>query len=275
MYSVHNKNSSFKNKIIAVTGAASGIGAAICRKFGQAGAKIAMLDMDIKKLKSFEKELNNSGITTLSRQCDVSLMDECTASIKYIIKKFGAIDILFNNAGITQRSSFIDTEIPVFYKVMDVNFFGSLYCTKAAINSIIQRKGAVVVISSIAGIGPLLGRSGYCASKHALNGLFSTLRTELKGKGVHIMIVCPGFTKTNLQSRALDSDGSVTDHPQSRIGSQLEPESVADSIYKGLLKRKRLMVLSPAGKAAYYLNRFFPHIYERIIEKKFKSELAR
>jgi short-subunit dehydrogenase len=178
-----------------------------------------------------------------------------------------------NNAGITQRSAFVDTDIAVFERVMAVNFFGALYCTKAAIHSLIRRSGLIIVNESIAGIAPLLGRTGYSASKHALHGLFTSLRTEIRGTGTHVMVVCPGFVETNLQTRALGADGNVTVRPQSRVGGQQTPEKVADIIYKGAIRRKDLLVLTPVGKITWWMSRLVPPLYERIMAKQLKSEL--
>jgi len=263
----------FQDKVIAVTGAASGIGASVCRKFAAEGAKIGLLDMDTKGLAVFKKELTSSGTETISVKCNVTSEKECESAMKKIIKHFGGIDVLVNNAGITQRGAFVDTKISVYKKVMDVNFFGSLYCTKAAIQSILSRKGQIIVIESIAGIAPLLGRTGYSASKHALHGLFTSLRSEIKDAGAHVMIVCPGFIKTNLQTRALGPDGKVTQRPQSSIGKHDTPEHVADVIYKGAVKRKHLVVLTLIGKIGYWISRVAPVFYENQMSRKLQSEL--
>jgi short-subunit dehydrogenase len=156
---------------------------------------------------------------------------------------------------------------------MDVNFYGSLYCTKAAIKSILSRKGQIIVIESIAGIAPLLGRTGYSASKHALHGLFTSLRTEIKSAGAHVMIVCPGFIKTNLQTRALGPDNRVTKRPQSKLGKEDTPENVADAIYQGATKTKHILVLTFVGKLGYWISRFAPIFYENQMAKKLQSEL--
>lgn len=263
----------FRNKVVVVTGAASGIGLAICKRFAEAGAGIGLMDMDASGLEAAEKALRGYGVQCLGVQCDVSVKDDCMAAIAQFIDYFGGIDVLVNNAGITQRGAFMDTKISVFEKVMAVNFFGSLYCTKAAIQSLVQRQGLIIVNESVAGIAPLLGRTGYSASKHALQGLFSSLRTEIRGTGAHVMIVCPGFVETHLQTRALGCDGGVTCHLQSRVGGQQSPEKVADIIYKGALKRKDLLVLTLVGKLTYWMSRLFPPLYERIMACQLKSEL--
>lgn len=267
------KTRNFKHKVVVITGGASGIGLATGWKFASAGAKIGILDMDPNALAICQSELSQAGHEVLAVACDVTSQEACESAIQQIIDHFGGIDVLFNNAGITQRGSFVNTRISVFQKVMEVNFFGSLYCTKAAINSLIERKGLIIVNESVAGLTPLLGRTGYSASKHALQGLFSSLRCELKHKGVHVLIVCPGFIKTNLQTRALGSDGNIARHPQSTIGKQDTPEHAAEIIFMGAEKEKHLMVLTAIGKLGYWVSRLAPAFYERMMTKKFISEL--
>jgi len=261
------------NRVVVVTGAASGIGAAICAEFGKHGAKIALIDVDEQNLEARKRELIALNIDSFAWKCDVSMTDQCQAVMRQVISHYGGIDVLVNNAGITQRCAFVDAQISMYRKVMDVNFFGALNCTAPAIESLIKRQGTIVVTSSIAGLTPVLGRTGYCASKHALHGFFSTLRAELKKHGVHVLIVCPGFTSTNLQIRALGGDGSVTSHPQSRIGEQALPEDVAGAIYRSVLKRKSLLVLTPIGKISYLFHKFAPGLYERVMARQLQGEI--
>jgi short-subunit dehydrogenase len=268
-------SSEFKDKIVVVTGAASGIGAAVCDKYAADGASLMLLDRDEAGVKRAADQLRTQGVDAHGYRCDVVREDECTAVMEQIIEHRGGIDVLVNNAGITQRSAFVDTEISVYRKVMDVNFFGSLNCTKAAIDSLIDRKGMIIVIESLAGVAPLLGRTGYCASKHALHGLFTTLRSELKTTGVHIMLVCPGFVETNLQTRALGGDGQVTIHPQSVVGKPTSAARVAADIYAGAVARKPMLVLTPVGKLSYWINRLAPRLYERIMARQVRDELIR
>ena len=265
----------FKNKVAVVTGAASGIGAAICRRFAREGARIGLLDVDEKGAQAEADKLRAIGVGAVGIRCDVVNEDECTSAMKEIFDLYGGIDVLVNNAGITQRSAFVDTQISVYRRVMEVNFFGSLHCTKAALASLIERKGVIIVIESLAGITPLLGRTGYCASKHALHGFFTSLRSELRNTGTHIMLVCPGFVETSLQSRALGGDGRVTTHPQSMVGKPVSAESVAGRIYKGAVNRNHLLVLTPVGKLTYWIHRFAPRLYERLMARQLKEELLR
>ncbi|MBN1534882.1 MAG: SDR family oxidoreductase [Spirochaetes bacterium] len=262
----------FKDKIVVVTGGASGIGAATAREFGIKGARIGLLDFDKKMLEKTASELTASGIEVYPQQCDVTNEIHCVKAIKAVMRQFGGIDVLVNNAGITQRSLFRNTKVEVIRRVMDVNFFGSVHCTKAALESIIERKGTIIVVTSIAGIAPLYGRCGYSSSKHALHGFFESLRSELADLGVHVMMVSPGFTITNLQSRALDGDGSLNRKERSIPGSEATPESVAQAIYRGAVQKKMLLVLTTVGKASYLLARFFPSFYEKRMIKSVRSE---
>jgi NAD(P)-dependent dehydrogenase (short-subunit alcohol dehydrogenase family) len=264
-----------KDKIAVVTGAASGIGAAISKAFAAKGAKLGLIDIDESAVKAAADDMVSDGMDAIGIYCDVAREAESEVAINAIAEHYGGIDILVNNAGITQRSAFVDTQVYVYRRVMDVNFFGSLHCTRHAISSLIARSGSIIIIESLAGVVPLLGRTGYCASKHALHGLFTSLRAELIGSGVHIMIVCPGFVKTQLQTRALGGDGRVTRQPQSTAGRQDSPARVADAVCRAMLKKKNLLVLSPVGKLAYWMSRFAPNLYERLMARQLRSELYR
>lgn len=261
-----------QDKVVVISGGASGIGKAIAEKFGRMGSKIGILDFNQKTLSETESFFKQRGIEIYALKCDVSNPVTCASSINKIIKLWGGIDILVNNAGITQRSLFRNTKLEVYRRIMDVNFFGTLNCTKPALESLIERKGTIVVTTSIAGIAPLYGRTGYSSSKHALHGFFESLRTELADQSVHVMLLCPYFTVTNLQDRALDGEGKINLKERSLIGKQASAESVAEAVYRGVLKRKRILVLTPMGKISYYLSRFFPGFYEKKMAEKIKPE---
>jgi short-subunit dehydrogenase len=156
---------------------------------------------------------------------------------------------------------------------MAVNYFGSLYCTQAALPQLMRHEGLIIVISSVAGFAPLVGRTGYAASKHALHGLFETLRAELRGTGVDVSLVCPGFIATNIDRNALGGDGHAARHPQSRVGRVARPEDVAEAVFRAALRGKRLVVLSRVGKITWLLTRCLPSLYEGIMVRAFRSEL--
>lgn len=266
--------SGFNKKVVLVTGGASGIGLAACREFARRGAKIAMIDMNLQSLETAEKEFRGNTWPLLPLACDVTDQKQCEKAVQDAVRHFNGLDLLFNNAGITQRGLFRKTKTEVYEKVMAINFFGSLYCTKAALPALMESRGTIVVNESVAGVTPLLGRTGYSASKHALHGLFTSLRCEMRSHGVHVMIVCPGFIQTNLQKTALGADGNVATYSQTRVGSQDTAENAARQIAEGVLKRKNNLVLTPVGKLGYYLHRLSPVLYEKMMTRQFQSELA-
>ena len=263
----------FKGKTVLITGGASGIGLATAWEFAGAGACIVMADMDGQALKLRQKEFESKNYPILALECDVTDKQACNRVVEETVNRFRTIDLLFNNAGITQRSLFENTRISVIEKVMDVNFFGAVNMTKSALEHLIKSRGSIVVNESIAGVAPLLGRCGYAASKHALHGFFTSLRCELRRQGVHVMIVCPGFIKTNLQTRALGGDGNITTHKQTRIGRQQTPEFVALQIRKGVEQERPMIIFTFFGKLGYLISRLRPSVYERVMIRQFKSEL--
>ncbi len=188
--------------------------------------------------------------------------------MRAVLDAYGSIDILINNAGITHLSPFADTQVAVLRAVIDVNFFGAVHCTKAALDTLLERRGLVVVISSIAGFAPLAGRCGYAASKHALHGLFESLRVEMRARGLRVMLVCPGFTATNIGSNALGGDGLPARSARATVGKHAHPDQVADAIYRGVLRNRKLLVLSRVGKIALLLSRIWPTAYARLMERR-------
>ncbi len=266
----------FRGKTVVITGAAGGLGSAFAYRFGEAGSKLGLIDLSADGVKALSEGLQTKGVDSIGVACDVTSADECQEAIERVVHRFGGIDVLINNAGITHRSAFRNTSLAVFQRVMSVNYFGSLYCTKAAVESLIERNGLIVAISSVAGFSPLYGRSGYAASKHALHGLFDSLRTELGHFGVDVMIVCPGFTATGIALRALDGDGQVTRHPQSTFGRIADPGEVAEAVFQAASRRKkRLVVLSGVGKLTRLVHKLSPGLYERLMIRSLSSELKR
>lgn len=264
-----------REKVVVVTGAAGGIGKALGQRFGLTGAKIALIDNNEDLLTAANEELVSVNITTLAVACDITDYDACQEAMRQIVDTFGEIDILINNAGITHRSPFEKTNLKVYRRVMEVNFFGSLNCTKAAFPSLNQSKGKIIVISSVAGFSPLLGRSGYCASKYALHGFFDTLRTEFKSTGISILLVCPVFTHSNLEINTLAGNGQKSSFPKSTVGKIQSSEAVADIIFKTSLTNKRILIISTKGKLARLISFLAPIFYEKIIRKNFAVELER
>jgi NAD(P)-dependent dehydrogenase (short-subunit alcohol dehydrogenase family) len=265
----------FRDKVVAITGASGGIGTALGQRFASAGARLCLMDMDEKGALSLAGQLKDEGAQAIALGLDVTDEHACFRAVDRIIERFGRLDVLINNAGITHRSAFALTETSVYKRVMEVNYFGSLNCTRAALTHLIKCRGLIVVTSSIAGFAPLLGRTGYSASKHALHGFFESLRAELKGSGVKVTMVCPGFTATDIYKNALDGDGRPTTHPQSTVGRAASPASVAEAVFRGAVKEKRLVVLSGVGRLTWLMTRFCPALYENLMARSLRSELER
>src|SRR5688572_3028979 len=257
----------FRNKVVVVTGGTDGIGKALVDELLQSGARVATCGRDHDKLYRLQSTYPSSPLHTMLT--DVSSENDCRRFIETTIKVFGGIDILINNAGISMRALLKDSTTEVLRKVMDINFVGSVYCTKYSLDSIMERKGTIVGVSSIAGYRGLPGRSGYSASKHALQGWLESVKTELLNSGVHVMWVCPGFTTSNIRNAALNKDAVSHGETPMDEGSLMPAEECARRILKAIEKRKRTIVMTFTGKRAVFLNRFFPKLADKLVYKYF------
>src|SRR5215211_793557 len=257
----------FSNKVVAVTGGTDGIGRALVDLLLSQGAKVATCGRHHDKLYQLQSEYPSSALHTVV--ADVSNENDCRHFIESTIDVFGGIDILVNNAGISMRALLKDATIDVIRKVMDINFFGAVCCTKYALNSIIKRKGTIVGVSSIAGYRGLPGRSGYSASKFALQGWLESIRTELAGDGVHVMWVCPGFTTSNIRNAALNKDGNAQGETPLDESKLMTAEECAQHIGKAIKDKKRTLVLTFNGKRTVFMNKFFPGWSDKLVKNFF------
>jgi short-subunit dehydrogenase len=257
----------YNNKVVIVTGGSDGIGKALIGLLIEAGAKVATCGRQYDKLYALQLEYSQFMLHTMA--CDISKEDECKRFIQSTVETFGHIDILINNAGISMRSLFDDVNTDVIRKLMDVNFMGVVYCTKAALPYIIERKGTIVGVSSTAGYRGLPGRSGYSASKFALQGWLESLRTELSEKGVHVMWVSPGFTASNIRNTALTSEGKVQGESPLDESKLMSAETCAKYILTAIEKKKRVLVLTFTGKLTVFLNKFFPALTDKLIHRHY------
>jgi short-subunit dehydrogenase len=260
----------FTNKIVAVTGGSEGIGKALVDILLSEGAKVATCGRSHDKLYELQSEYPSYPLHTIV--ADVSNENDCRHFIESTIKVFGGIDILINNAGISMRALLKDSSIDVIRKVMDVNFFGTVYCTKYALKSLIERKGIVVGVSSIAGYRGLPGRSGYSASKFALQGWLEAIRTELMDDGVHVMWVCPGFTTSNIRNTALNKEGVPQGDTPLDESKLMSASDCAEHILKAIKKKKRTLVLTFTGRETVFINKFFPGLADKLVKKFFFKE---
>ncbi len=253
----------FYNKVVVITGGSSGIGRALVEECIKRGAKVSTCSRNNDKL--YELQMQFAGSPLLAVVADVSNQQDCNNFITKTIRTFGGIDVLINNAGLSMRALLKDTDVNVIKQLMDVNFFGAVYCTKDALDSIIRRKGIIVGVSSIAGFRGLPGRTGYSASKYALNGFMESLRTELLKTGVHVMWVCPGFTASNIRNVALSANGQPQKESPLNEQSLMPAEACAKHILNAITKRKRTLMLTLKGKQTALINRFFPKLADRLV----------
>ena len=263
----------FEGRSVVITGGAGGIGRALARSFGGVGAKISLADLPSSPLNEAAEELRRAGIPTLALSCDITDVAQVRASMNVVREAFGSIDVLINNAGIVHRSAFADTRLDVFRRVMEVNLFGALHCTQACLPDLVASRGLIIAISSIAGLAPLYGRSGYAASKHAMHGLFESLGAEVADKGVGVLMVCPSFVDTGLEASTLGAQGQRVTRPRSKVGRLGHPDDVAVEVLKAALTGRRRLVLSPVGKTSALLSRVAPGLYERLMVRSLRSEL--
>ena len=257
----------FQNKIIVITGGTDGIGKALVEEFLNLGATIATCSRTEEKLSDLKIEFAEKPLFTMV--ADVSKEEDCKNFIEKTLEKYQKIDVLINNAGISMRALFKDTELSTLKKVMDINFWGTVYCTKFALDSIIENKGTIVGVSSVAGYRGLPGRSGYSASKFAVNGWLEAIRTELLDTGVNVMWVCPGFTKSNIRNAALNKNAQPQKESPLEEEKLMTAEECARHIIKAIKKRKRTLVLTFTGKETVYMNKFFPSLTDKLTRKFF------
>ncbi len=259
---------SIENKVVVITGGSSGIGRALAAAALEHGAKVAVCGRDLEKLQG-------NFTPTASLLCfkaDVVNEADCKAFIAAVVQKWGGVDVLVNNAGISMRALFQDVDLAVIKELMDVNFWGTVYCTRYALPSVLERKGVVAGVSSVAGYRGLPGRTGYSASKFAMQGFLEALRTELLYSGAHVMWVSPGFTASNIRNVARSSDGSAQAETPLDEQKLMTAEECAHIILKGIEKRKRTIVMTRQGKLAVWMNKLFPGITDRLVYKHFLNE---
>ena len=253
----------FDGKTIIVTGASSGIGLASARLFSELGANLVMASRSIDKLNEIRQTLPHPQ-NTLCVRCDVSIEEECRAMIESAISRFGRIDVLINNAGISMRAMFRDLDLEVIRRLMDVNFWGTVYCTKYALEHLLRSRGQLVGIISIAGYSALPARTGYSASKYAVRGFLDTIRIEHLRDGLNVLVFAPGYTASNVRNAALLADGRPQLHTPLDEGKLMSAEQCALDLAKALYKRKSTSTLTFIGKLTVLAHNLFPRLTDRL-----------
>jgi NAD(P)-dependent dehydrogenase (short-subunit alcohol dehydrogenase family) len=265
---------SFDGATVVVSGAGNGLGRALALRFARGGASIVALDRDSGAVAAVAGELARAGFAALAYSCDVTDAGACQAAIEATVARFGRIDVLINNAGISHRSAFAQTETAVLRRVVEVNLFGAINLTRPALPALKKTHGLIVAVSSVAGYTPLIARTGYAASKHALHGFFESLRTELAPDGIDVMMVCPSFIATGIEKNALGPGGGAATHAQVVVGRRLQPDDVADRVFHGAERGSRLLLIGRTARAAWWVSRLAPSLYERIMARQLQGEMV-
>jgi short-subunit dehydrogenase len=252
-------------QVAIITGGSSGIGKALVHTYADRGYAVVFTGRNEERMVEVERELAEKGADFLGLRLDAAGKEANREMVDHAIQKFGRLDVLICNAGIGMRALFEEMELDVFQKVMDINFNGALYATKFALPHILESKGSLIGISSINGYRGTPARSAYTASKFAMQGFYESLRTEVMKKGVHVMVVCPGFTASNIRNQALAADGKSQGESPRDEGKMMSAEEVAERTFKAMVKRKRDLILTTQGKMAVFLNKWMPGRMDKIV----------
>lgn len=255
--------------VVIITGASSGIGEALARQYATVGATVVLAARNRSKMEAITAGWTNPYLIV---QADVSIEEDAQRLITETVDRFGRIDVLINNAGISMRALFADADITVLRQLMDINFWGSVYCTKYALPYLLQSGGSVAGVSSIAGYRGLPGRTGYSASKFAMQGFLEALRTEHLKDGLHVLVACPGFTASNIRNTALTADGSQQGESPLAEGKLMTAEAVADHIIRAINRRQRTLILTAQGKLTVFLNKWLPSFMDKLVYNHFAKE---
>ncbi|MDD5336425.1 MAG: SDR family oxidoreductase [Rhodoferax sp.] len=262
----------FQGQVVLISGAAGGLGAALCRRYGVAGSLIAAMDLDAARLDALVRTLAQSGAQALALPGDITDPVACKMAVAATLAHFGRLDGLINNAGISHRSLLRDTDPGVIRRVMEVNFFGALHLTHAALPHVTAQRGFIVAISSVAGFSPLVGRTGYAASKHALLGFFDSLRCEVEASGVSVTLVCPSFIRTGIGAAGLGGDGSTVSSPRITSGGESTAEDIAQRIFVAVAGNRRFLLPDRTSRLAWWFSRLAPGLYARAMKRRLGVE---
>ena len=255
----------FRDRTVLVTGAAFGLGRALCHVLSARGARVAALDLQAEPLEAALAELRAKGGVAEGEVVDVTDREAVSHATAALENRVGPIEAVIANAGITHRRPFSPGEGPAFRRVLEVNVLGAVYTVEAVFDSVVQNQGLFVGISSVAGFAPLVRRTGYAASKHAVEGFFGSLRSELHGSGAGVLVVRPAFIATHIRQ---SSDGPAGDS----IGPMMTADWVAERIVRGAEKNRQTLHIGRVALLSHYLTRLAPGLYERLMRRNFKDD---
>lgn len=262
----------FKDQVVIITGASSGIGEATAYALAKKGCKLVLAARSEMALEQVKLKCKQLGASCEIVATDVSIDADCQRLINQTLFHFGKINILINNAGLSMRAALSDASLTVLHQLMNVNFWGTVQCTKYALPFILKEEGSIIGISSVAGFKGLPGRTGYAASKFAMNGFLESLRIENKGKHLHVGILAPGYTASNIRNVALNANGNMQQESPLNESELMQPETVAFHLVKMIENRVNFQVLTTQGKLVFWLNKFFPSWVDQLVYQKVSKE---
>ena len=264
-------------KVIIITGSSDGIGAEIARQLASSyGGKLALVlaarNQDL--LQAVANDCAKFGSATLVIKTDVSVQAECQQLIAATMSKFGRIDVLINNAGKSAHALFEEVEDLAWYEeLMRINFWGSLWCTHAALPHLKAARGKIVAVSSLAGLIGVPGRTAYSASKFAMGGFFESLRAEMKGAGVTVTVAYPGVVATQIRYRGYNAAGQAAGSSSLKEEGAMSVEECARLIIQGMEQGRREVVMSAKGKLGRWLKLIAPGVVEKLALAALKKDV--
>lgn len=259
----------FKDKVIWITGASSGIGEALALAFAKKGARLILSARREQELQRVAKQTALPELDLMILPLDLADTRMASAWAAQVMNKFGRIDLLINNGGFSQRSAATATDEQVERQLMEVNYFSAVALSKAVLPYMLRQKsGHLVVLSSIAGKFGFYLRSSYSAAKHALHGYFESLRLETEKQGIKTLIVCPGKIKTEISLHAKQGDGASHNKMDESHVNAMSAEECAMQIIRAIEQEKEEVLIGGKELMAVSLKRFFPRLFARIIRKQ-------
>lgn len=255
----------YRQKTVVITGACGRIGRALAARFGEAGARIVLIDIRKDELAALVEYLQTKTFQAEGFYCDVSDNIQVEKVFSRIINTFATIDVLINGASLIHNARFEQTELTAIERMMRVNFYGALYCTRAALPKLCASQGQIISMTNISGFPPLWYLSAYTASKQALHGLLDSLRLELAESNVTITLVCPGFMATDKRKHALQADGSVVINNGEISAKATSPNEIAGEIFESARRDKPLVLISNVDRLTRLIAQLVPSFFQRHI----------
>ncbi len=225
----------FSQSVVWITGASSGIGEALAQHIARKDGKLVLSARSEDELQRVAQTCRDAGAPdVMVLPLDVAVHDGMEAAASEVLERFGQVDLLINNAGVSQRSYCVDTDFSVYRQMIDVNVLGQIALTQAVLPAMIARgSGHIAVTASVAGKVGVPGRTGYCATKHAVMGFFDSLRTEVTADGIEVTTITPGFIRTKVAENALDGSGKATGVMDANIAGGMDVDECVERIIAG------------------------------------------